>query len=167
MKLNQYVLLAFTGIALLTGCGTTDANQSASGTDHSEHQHQLANGDLQETTAGLDKLPSFLDKVDPRIKQAYQVVAATNTPLQNIPCYCGCGKSAGHQSNAQCFIKEVQADGQVVWDDHGTRCSTCINIAVTTAKHLQDGKSLKDIRTMIDEQYKEGYAKPTPTPLPQ
>jgi hypothetical protein len=31
---------------------------------------------------------------------------------------------------------------------------------------MQEGKSLKEIRTIIDETYKEGYAKPTDTPMP-
>jgi hypothetical protein len=30
----------------------------------------------------------------------------------------------------------------------------------------QGGKSLKEVREFIDENYKEGYAKPTDTPMP-
>jgi Protein of unknown function with PCYCGC motif len=33
-------------------------------------------------------------------------------------------------------------------------------------KMKQEGKSIKEIRHYIDEKYKEGYAKPTKTPMP-
>jgi hypothetical protein len=31
----------------------------------------------------------------------------------------------------------------------------------------KQGKSVQEIRKFIDEKYKEGYAKPTQTPMPQ
>jgi hypothetical protein len=33
-----------------------------------------------------------------------------------MPCYCGCGKNAGHRSNRDCYIKSVRADGSVIFD---------------------------------------------------
>ncbi|MNJ02500.1 hypothetical protein D3C73_1624720 [compost metagenome] len=65
-----------------------------------------------------------------------------------------------------CFVQEINPDGSVVWDDHGTRCGVCLNIAVESARMLKDGKSAKEIRDTIDQNYKTGYAKPTPTPKP-
>jgi hypothetical protein len=75
-------------------------------------------------------------------------------------------EQAGHLHNGNCFIKEVKSDASVVWDDHGTRCGTCLEIAFTSAKMLKEGKTVKEIRTFVDETYKSGYAKPTPTPMP-
>ena len=83
-----------------------------------------------------------------------------------MPCYCGCGDAAGHESNLNCFIAEVREDGSILWDDHGTRCQVCVDIAVESVKLYQDGKTIKEIRHIIDEKYKEGYAKPTPTKMP-
>jgi len=167
MKGKRILYGALIGVVLLTGCGTAADSGSTGGEGHENHeQHKLANGDIQEKTANVSTLPTFLDKVSPTIKQAYQVAATVEKQLHSIPCYCGCGKSANHKNNAQCFIKEVQSDGSVVWDDHGTRCNTCINIAVQTAAMLKDGKSLLEIRNTIDSKYKEGYAVPTPTPMP-
>ena len=92
--------------------------------------------------------------------------ASATDIIKWMPCYCGCGESAGHGSNLNCFIDEIREDGSVVWDDHGTRCQVCLEIAVQSVKMTQEGKSLKEIREFIDENYKEGYAEPTDTPMP-
>jgi hypothetical protein len=65
-----------------------------------------------------------------------------------------------------CFVKEVNADGSIVWDDHGTRCGVCLQIAVQSINMNHEGKSLKEIRDIIDSTYKKGYAKPSDTPMP-
>ncbi|OMF38375.1 hypothetical protein BK133_02310 [Paenibacillus sp. FSL H8-0548] len=132
---------------------------------HHEAEHG-ASGDLQESTASLDILPAFLDNAAPSLLTAYQTAATVTDILAFIPCYCGCGESAGHKSNLNCFIAEIKEDGSVVWDDHSTRCSVCIEIAVTTAAMKSAGIETERIRTIIDETYKEGYAKPTLTELP-
>jgi hypothetical protein len=157
-------------IALLTGCSSNQAETPTGQTGHHDHtgsQTHAPNGDLQEATASVAQLPTFLDNLDPRIKDAYKIAADNRELLKWIPCYCGCGESAGHLSNYNCFIKEERADGSIVWDDHGTRCGTCMQIAVVSAQMKQEGKSTKEIRAFIDEAFKEGFAKPTPTPMPQ
>lgn len=127
----------------------------------------LPNGDLQEATASIYDLPAFLDGKDEMMRTIYLAAAASNELLEWIPCYCGCGESAGHQHNGHCFYNEVRADGTVVWDDHGTRCNNCLEIATYSIMMQIDGKSVLEIREWIDENYKEGYAKPTPTPMPK
>ena len=42
----------------------------------------------------------------------------------------------------------------MVWDDHGTRCGVCLEIAAQSILDLRDGMSIKDIRTKVDEKYK-------------
>jgi hypothetical protein len=165
MKRKQLLSIGLLTAALLTGCGSQD-NHHEGHQNHSAHQQHAPNGDLQELTASVEQLPSFLDNLDPRIVEAYKIAAANRDLLKWIPCYCGCGESAGHLHNGHCFIKEEKADGSIVWDDHGTRCGTCMEIAVVSAKLKQDGKSVKEIRQFIDNAFKEGYAKPTPTPMP-
>lgn len=148
-------------LLVLSACG----GQTSSSAGH-DHPHETAAGDIQEKTASIEKLPSFLDKQREEIRIAYKVAAQSADFLQWMPCYCGCGDSAGHQSNKNCFIKEIESDGSVVWDDHGTRCGVCMQIAVTTYKLKEQGKTAKEIRQVIDETYKSGFAKPTPTPMP-
>jgi len=163
--LSSMLLSACSSPSNTTGSGA-NAQEANSG-NHSDHgSHQTASGDLQETTASLDILPKFLDGASDNLRIAYQTAATVTDVLPYIPCYCGCGESAGHQSNLNCFIAEVKDDGSVVWDDHGTRCGVCIEIAVTTAAMKSSGIEVERIRQIIDETYKEGYAKPTKTKLP-
>jgi hypothetical protein len=128
-----------------------------------EAAHKTHNGDLQEQTASADVLPSFLTKQPDQIRLVYQAAGHASSVLQFIPCYCGCGESAGHTSNMNCFYKEIKKDGSIVWDDHGTRCNVCLQIAAKSIQMQQEGKPLKEIRAYIDNTYKEGYAKPTKT----
>ncbi|HWI49787.1 MAG TPA: PCYCGC motif-containing (lipo)protein [Rummeliibacillus sp.] len=172
------VLLA--GTMLLAACGNntdekskenhTDLNHAqtteTAHTDHTKHQSTLVNGDIQEETASRDELPSFLDDKSDDLKLVYQAAGKATDVLKWMPCYCGCAESANHKSNLNCFIKEVKDDGTVVWDDHGTRCIVCVEIAIKSIKQAQEGAPLKEIRQQIDNDYKEGYSKPTPTPMP-
>lgn len=152
---------------VLSGCGshntTSDASRHSSEETNSHPQHK----DIQETTKSINELPSFLNKLDPQIGQVYQIAAQNEQLLNWIPCYCGCGEVAGHRSNRDCFIKEVKANGEIVWDSHGTGCGACLNIAFESALLKKQGKSDLEIRKYIDSQYSEGYSTPTPTPMPK
>ncbi|WP_419878206.1 PCYCGC motif-containing (lipo)protein [Brevibacillus centrosporus] len=162
MKRKSWLTISVMTVALLTGCGSNDQ----AGQEHASHSQHAPNGDLQEMTASADQLPKFLDNQDPVIVESYKVAAANRELLKSIPCYCGCGESAGHQHNGNCFIKEEKSDGSIVWDDHGTRCGVCMEIAVISSKLKEAMKTTKEIRDYIDNTYKEGYGKPTPTPMP-
>ncbi|MBD7967434.1 PCYCGC motif-containing (lipo)protein [Paenibacillus gallinarum] len=163
---------------LLSGCGngeagtktvsTTQNTNVDSNQEHSGHHHSVsANGDIQERTDSQKDLPAFLDGQSEEMRNIYLLSAQYADVLEFIPCYCGCGESAGHKSNLNCFIKEIEEDGAVVWDDHGTRCNVCLDIAVSSAKMAHEGSSLLEIREAMEATYKEGYAKPTPTSIPE
>ncbi len=165
--ISIFIVLA---LMLLSACGENKKNvendpvATEGETSHERDSH--ASGDIQEETASANVLPSFLEDKQENIRLVYQVAGQSTEILEWMPCYCGCGESSGHKSNLNCFIQEKREDGSIVWDDHGTRCLVCLEIAVQSAKMHQDGKSLKEIRQVIDETYKEGYAKPTPTDMP-
>ncbi|WP_025116010.1 PCYCGC motif-containing (lipo)protein [Lysinibacillus fusiformis] len=165
--ISIFIVLA---LMLLSACGENKKNvendpvATEGETSHEGDSH--ASGDIQEETASANVLPSFLEDKQENIRLVYQVAGQSTEILEWMPCYCGCGESSGHKSNLNCFIHEKREDGSIVWDDHGTRCLVCLEIAVQSAKMHQDGKSLKEIRQVIDETYKEGYAKPTPTDMP-
>ncbi|MEX2105255.1 MAG: PCYCGC motif-containing (lipo)protein, partial [Bacilli bacterium] len=40
-------------------------------------------------------LPDFLNQQPKEIQQVYQIAAMNYELLLSIPCYCGCGESAG------------------------------------------------------------------------
>ncbi|MBP2000328.1 hypothetical protein J2Z69_001347 [Paenibacillus shirakamiensis] len=162
-RLYHSSLCLAVSLILISGCSSKEESKSTSAPSHQEH---VASGDLQETTASLTTLPAFLNQTSTLVKEGYLAAAAHVDVLTSIPCYCGCGKSAGHQSNLNCFISKVQSDGTVIWDDHGTRCNVCIETAMLTAEMKKQGKTTSEIRQFIDDRYQEGYAKPTPTPAP-
>ena len=161
MKKILFILLG--SILLLSACVQGSGHENY---ENHEHVGHLENGDLQETTASSDILPAFLDKQSEDMKLVYQAAVKANDVLKWMPCYCGCGDSAGHKSNFNCFVQEIKENGKVVWDDHGTRCAACLETAIASIQMVQEGKSLVEIRNKIDETYKEGYAKPTETPMP-
>jgi hypothetical protein len=162
---------------LISGCGNGNEKEEHKNhqeqsqgtnneTSHNEHENHLPNGDIQELTASIDVLPKFLDKQPEEIAAIYAETPKYKKLLESMPCYCGCGDSAGHKNNYDCFVADNKEDGKIVWDDHGTKCGTCLEIAAFSMSQAAEGKSALDIRKMVDEKYKEGYAKPTPTPMP-
>ncbi|MFD1708199.1 PCYCGC motif-containing (lipo)protein [Siminovitchia sediminis] len=141
---------------------------ACSSNEHKHAEEQLGeeaviHGAIREETTGLQEWPSFLHDKPEDMKIIYQAAALNAELLEKMPCYCGCGESVGHKDNYDCFVHENKEDGSVVWDDHGTKCIVCLEIAAQSINDYQDGRSVKEIRQMIDEQYKEGYAEPTPT----
>lgn len=149
----------------LVACNSEVEEQQVKEADeHLLHNH--LSGDLQEWTNSSEELPVFLNSQSEQIRQVYTLAGAASEVLQWIPCYCGCGESAGHRNNLNCFISEKREDGSILWDDHGTRCVVCLEIAVQSAQLYSEGKALHEIRNTIDVKYNEGYAKPTPTDMP-
>jgi hypothetical protein len=69
------------------------------------------NGNL----AGVD-WPSFVTDADAEVKGLYEFQINHGELMRFIPCYCGCGKSAGHRSNRDCYVKRIDTDGTVVLD---------------------------------------------------
>ncbi|MGM0921515.1 MAG: PCYCGC motif-containing (lipo)protein [Bacillota bacterium] len=167
MKTNvQFVMTAFlAGSVLLAGCQESASSEKKH--EHSGHLSFKENGDIQEETKSADALPSFLNDQPDEIKTLYAAAAKHEELLSYMPCYCGCGESAGHKDNGNCFIKERKENGVIVWDDHGTKCGVCLEIAAKAIIEHEKGMSMKDVREIIDEQYKEGYAEPTDTEKPE
>lgn len=150
-----------------TGAADSSAVQQSKGADLAVgEQQQLPNGDLLQVTASADELPAFLAEKSEDLQLVYQVAGNAEDILKWMPCYCGCADSVAHGSNLNCFVDEIREDGAVVWDDHGTRCNVCVEIAVKSVTMAKEGKTLKEIREKIDSDYKEGYARPTDTPMP-
>jgi len=151
-------------ISVVTACFLLILSTACSGTGKETHgTHRMPNGDLREETGSAAILPSFLDGQQKIVRQVYQLAAQNAELLEWIPCYCGCGESAGHRNNLNCFIHEIRDDETVVWDDHGTRCQVCLEIAVLSVQMERQGMPVQDIRQAIDDKYGEGYAAPTPT----
>jgi hypothetical protein len=71
-------------------------------------------------------------------RRAYEAAAKVPRVLYQLPCYCFCDRSAGHQSLHSCF------EG-----DHGSHCSTCMQEAFYAYQMTKQGKTAKQIREGI------------------
>lgn len=166
--MKKTIFIASLGLIVLAGCSNGSDNSTINNVDHSHHTahstDSMVIGDIREKTSSIEVLPNFLTGKHEGLQQTYALVAQHQDLLEKIPCYCGCGDSVGHKSSYDCFIYENESDGSVMWDDHGTKCNVCVEIAVKSIVDYSNGTSVEEIRDKIDEQYKEGYAKPTPTP---
>lgn len=62
-------------------------------------------------------LPDFVRDAPPQVKEAYRFAIANPDVLSAFPCYCGCG-AMGHQSNLECYVKEIRSDGSIEFENH-------------------------------------------------
>lgn len=99
------------------------------------------------------------------VRDAYAFAVDHRAELRYIPCFCGCGASAGHRDNFDCFVKGQTAPGTFLLDRHGFACGTCVGVALDTKSMLASGLRLKAIRAAIDAKWSAtGPATPTPYP---
>jgi hypothetical protein len=109
--------------------------------------------------------PARYQQAPQEVRDAYAFAIGHHAEMRYIPCYCGCGVSAGHQNNWDCFVKEQSGPATFVFDPHGLTCGTCVGIALETKAMLATGMTLKAIRSAIDARWLEaGPATQTPYP---
>jgi hypothetical protein len=102
--------------------------------------------------APVDMLPQEMQTAPTTVREAYQFAAANPAPLKGVPCYCGCG-AIGHKSNYDCYIKNVEADGKIIFDQHALGCSLCVDITQDVIRLSKEGKSPGDIHSFIVTNY--------------
>jgi hypothetical protein len=100
----------------------------------------------------LDKMPADVQPAPVAVQEAYQFASINPDVMKDIPCYCGCG-DIGHTSNYDCYVSDVDAQGNIQFDNHALGCSICVDITKDVMRMLQDGKSLQDARTYVDATY--------------
>jgi len=99
------------------------------------------------------------------VRDAYAFAVDHGAELRYIPCFCGCGTTAGHRDNWDCFVKTETVPGTYILDPHGFACGTCVGVALDTRAMLASGMGLKAIRAAIDVKWSAvGPATPTPYP---
>lgn len=111
------------------------------------------------------ELPAFLAAAAPRVRDAYRFALANPAALKTVPCYCGCG-GMGHDSNLACFVQDADSqDTEPVFDQHGSACGICVDIAQDVMRMTADGQRPSVIRMYVDAAYSH-VAPGTDTPLP-
>ncbi|MGO4517164.1 CYCXC family (seleno)protein [Terriglobus sp. 2YAB30_2] len=71
--------------------------------------------------------------------KTYQMAAKVSPVLHQLPCYCHCDRSMGHNSLHSCF------EGT-----HGAACSTCMKEAAFAYQQTRLGKTPAQIRAAIE-----------------
>ena len=71
-----------------------------------------------EPNGNLDKVvwPDYVLNAPPEVKELYEFQVTHGELMRWMPCFCDCGRTAGHRSNRDCYIRRVNADGSVVFD---------------------------------------------------
>lgn len=103
--------------------------------------------------------PDYVDTTA-ATEAAYHYAVTHPEIVQWMPCYCGCG-GMGHGSNLDCYLR--RADG--TFDEHASYCDICVQITLTTKELVSQGKSLREIRQVVDQIW-GGRVPGTPTALP-
>ena len=67
--------------------------------------------------APASQLPDRIGQAPSTVQEAYRFAVANQDLVSQFPCYCGC-VHAGHASNLDCYVQEVQVDGTIVFDEH-------------------------------------------------
>ncbi len=83
---------------------------------------------------------------NPEVKKAYEVARGNPKLLLQLPCFCHCDQSKGHNSLLDCFV-----------DEHGASCDRCIEEAVESAKLASENWSIERIREKIISDYSKGH----------
>jgi len=110
------------------------------------------------------EMPDFVKNASASVREAYAFAIQNPHDLETIPCYCGCG-NMGHKSNLNCYIKSIDQNGKITFDNHAAGCGICVDIARDVMRLKQEGQSALKIRQYIDAQYGT-FGPSTNTPLP-
>jgi len=108
--------------------------------------------------------PEYVLAAPADVQTAYRFALERPDAMMWMPCYCGCGQHSNHKSAYNCFIKGDATSGEP-FDPHGAGCDMCVGIALDVKALTEEGRSLRDIRSFVEEKY-GSIGEGTDTPLP-
>jgi hypothetical protein len=108
----------------LTACGATESRtgsapaQPAGGEVDDLAARFAGFAPADEPNGDLSKIvwPDWIARFDPEVKRLYEFQIVNGPLMRYMPCFCGCGQTAEHRSNRDCYVKAVNPDGSVVFD---------------------------------------------------
>lgn len=124
------------GVLLLSACSAPATPSQA---------HAVAMADMSTMPAEVQAAPAV-------VQQAYQFAIANPDVVEQLPCYCGCGK-VGHKSNYACYVSGTDATRGIQFDSHALGCSICVDITLDAMRLTREGKDIQHIRAYVDETY--------------
>jgi hypothetical protein len=98
----------------------------------------------------------------PELARLYTFAYEHPEVMTYMPCTCGCG-AMGHNSNWNCYVKSIDANGAVIFDEHAVNCGVCQEITADVIRSWQRGSPLQEIRDFVDATYPGSQ---TPTDYP-
>ncbi|MDO9097374.1 MAG: PCYCGC motif-containing (lipo)protein [Candidatus Methanoperedens sp.] len=112
----------------------------------------------KKTTDSDIKLPSYA-YTNPITLKAYKYAIEHPENLEQIPCYCGCGSHGSEASDYKPhrFLRDCFINDNWEFDEHGSFCDICIGEAIKTQDYLAKGKTIKEARALIDQEYGSKY----------
>ncbi|VVB92966.1 Protein of uncharacterised function with PCYCGC motif protein [uncultured archaeon] len=113
-----------------------------------------------QTPGNAIKFPSFV-YTNPLTLKAYTYATEHPDLLEQIPCYCGCGGHSGHRFLRDCFIHD-----DWTYDEHASFCDVCVGEAIKVQNYLASGKTLRETRDLIDQEYNSKYPGQNTNTLP-
>ena len=149
-----FVLVVGLATVFLLGGGSSGSN----GTPQTSQN-------IQDSGSDSGTMPDYVMSASEDTRMAYQFAMDRPDMMMWMPCYCGCGGHSGHKSAKNCFIKESSTAGNVQFDEHGASCEMCVTIALDTKRMTAEGRSLKEMRTYIDDKFGD-IGPGTDTPMP-
>jgi len=137
------------------------APASAMPTMHAETTKLTAAADepLPNADALWAARPDYV-RTDATIEAAYHYAILHPQIVKWMPCYCGCGEMR-HDSNLDCYLRP----GQATFEEHASYCEICVRITLKTRDLVNQGKTLTEIRSVVDQTW-GGQIPGTPTALP-
>jgi hypothetical protein len=133
------------GILIAVGlCGVGVATLLAKAVPQDSQERRKTSPELSyHDHAPVGTLPSLLDARQFRISRAafvaYYLASQIKETLYQVPCYCPCDKSQGHQSLLDCFA-----------DKHGSKCLTCQKEAVFCYLRSKERRTPAEIRQAME-----------------
>lgn len=139
-RLTSVLLLASLVTPLLLGAAGCANNKGANPATHAVHLSAVSDSSTAAQNA------------EPRVRDAYRFAAANPEATKNVPCFCGCGP-LGHANNYDCYIRDITADGKIIFDDHALGCTICVDITQDVLRMTGEGRAPPQIRQAIINAY--------------
>jgi hypothetical protein len=144
--INFALLIVITASSgLLTACSQKEATTTGSDAGSMPGHGGYA-------MAPMDKMPEEVKNSAEKVKSSYSFAAANPDILKRLPCYCGCG-AMGHRSLYDCYVSSIEPGGKINYDTHALGCSICVDIAQDAMRLLNQGKTVEQVKTYVDQTY--------------
>ena len=118
---RHFLVLGAASIATVSAGGCSSRSSGSSGAPEATNDYSARFAEFEpavEPNGDLSKVvwPDFVTAAGPEVQRLYEFQITHGELMRYMPCFCGCGRDAGHKSNRDCYVSAVNADGSVIFD---------------------------------------------------